>query len=237
MQKTHDNKEKKGVHFGDVQVRPINSRGEQIAHDVFMSIGSWERHRDHRGRTEPNDIAPAIVSRLLNPHAEESETQILMGAVSQEQYAMRHAVLISNWHVKSDGCVWQGRTEHSSPVLDVRGRFFKTKSKSWYILGEVNQEISEICALIGHAIDPDAPLRNIAALLYAEKLVFGTAHEHVLRCLTALRDLDRELASPQITSSCMRGIKQQLMQMGIVSLETREQRDAQAKKNQMQKNR
>ena len=167
------------------------------------------------GRVRASDLPSEAVAQLLNQNPQAAPKPILRkpgkGAASRTPQASPQtasrpqsarddgkmaAVLIDNWHVKPDGCVWQGTTEHSSRVVNVNGRFFQTRSQNWYILGTVNPRIAEVCQQVGFPVDPDAPLKNLEAMLYAEKVVYGPVSPAIERCLSSLATMQTHLGSP-----------------------------------------
>jgi len=120
-------RQRRAVTFGDVHVREVDRAGNPTGtEDQKFSIGVWEQFRGQRGLVEPNNkIDPSTVSRLLSQTS--CPQQLLPGIPTPIQ----SSTLIDNWHIKSDGCVWQGPKEHSSPLHHIDGRFFQTRSSSW----------------------------------------------------------------------------------------------------------
>ena len=99
-------------------------------------------------------------------------------------------VVIENWHVKPDLCIYQTITdssgkiiseEYSSPISEFNGPYIKTSSGNYYRLGSRDKRIKAIQENIAppgsqHSVySPEDPLNrsSLFQLLYAEKIVYG----------------------------------------------------------------
>jgi len=88
---------------------------------------------------------------------------------------------IEKWHIKPDGCIYQGNTEHSSRVVRFNGNVCITASGSRYVLIGRDSQIKEVMNII-YSTYEDYPSYNyydpfnpntIPLLFAAEMIVYG----------------------------------------------------------------
>lgn len=147
---------------------------------------------------------------------------------------MRASRTINNWHIKEDGCVHvhasfadptndrkadnnDGITGRTSKVVQRRGRQVTTENGSTYVLGTLDPKIGAVLACIGWSHDEANPLKSTTSvhhLLYAEKLVYGSARNAAKLVLLAVANLRDVLTLPDADSVFQR-IDQQLHSLGV----------------------
>lgn len=164
---------------------------------------------------DPNSIGPALSQQLqfqnalamsggagpqAQPAASAQPAQPPPAATATAASPTR----IDNWHIKPDGCIYQGPREHSSQVKDIRGNLVVTQSGRWYLLGQPDDGIRGVMAQVLPAWDwPRDPLAPSCrqALLLAETIVYGHASLKVKALNVLLRDLESDLSvfNPQFS--------------------------------------
>ena len=98
-------------------------------------------------------------------------------------------VVISGWHYKSNGCVYQGASEHCSVVVNVEGNVVVTASGSRYLLSGIDHRIDQLVQFVlrntSHADLPDYdsnanPLSPayVPLLVVVERFVYGDLSQH-----------------------------------------------------------
>lgn len=131
--------------------------------------------------------------------------------------------LIDGWHIKPDGFLYQGPTEHSSQVVEVHGNIVVTRSGSRYALGTLDDAIAKVMRLIAgnnagaHAFNPHDPLAAAtrAQLLFAERIVYGPARESGRQVLEALDRLQADLGFPNMVSEHFEAMRSILRTLAI----------------------
>ena len=126
--------------------------------------------------------------------------------------------LIEDWHVKADGCIYQGPTEHSSPVGAVSGKVVTTRSGSRYVLGRLDARIEAVLSFIApgsfDANDPLAPATR-TKLLYAERIIYGGAAAPVAALISALAAAEEALEYPELVGEQFAVMRKVLLTVGI----------------------
>jgi hypothetical protein len=126
--------------------------------------------------------------------------------------------LIEDWHVKADGCIYQGPTEHSSPVGAVSGKVVTTRSGSRYVLGRLDARIEAVLSFIApgsfDANDPLAPSTR-TKLLYAERIIYGGAAAPVAALISALAAAEDALEYPELVGEQFAVMRKVLRTVGI----------------------
>ena len=129
-----------------------------------------------------------------------------------------HLKLIADWHVKADGCIYQGPSEHSSPIGSVAGTVVTTRSGSLYALGRLDTRIAAVMELIApgsfNPLDPLAPAVR-PQLLYAERVVYGVAKDSIAALVAAVAATESALGHTELVATQFSALRSVLATIGI----------------------
>ena len=90
-------------------------------------------------------------------------------------------MIIENWHVKPDGCVYQGNKEHSSVVIRIEGNVVHTAGGSRYVCIKRDPNIRAVMNILASVYNDYTPFDSknpfhpdsLPLLFTAELLVYG----------------------------------------------------------------
>jgi len=176
------------AHFNErVQVREIR-RGPGRSEGSWY-VGAWAdvvaQYSEPLAGVEHTDVSPTIDTAHLLDMSHHDPTP-----------TMKKDRLISNWHIKTDGMVYQG-SEHCSVVVRIEGNVVTTISGSRYVLTNRDPRIKEVMESIRKAYirapeySSSNPLEKqiIPFLFAAEKLVYGELSNKRGNILTNLAEI------------------------------------------------
>ena len=126
--------------------------------------------------------------------------------------------LIEDWHLKSDACIYQGPTEHSSTVVSVQGNLISTRSGSTYRLGKLDRQIMEVLSSCSPgAFDPLNPLSPSTSylLLHAANIVYGPASQPIKSLVDALQQVEEKMGFAEVVAAPFASIRQILRGIGV----------------------
>ena len=118
---------------------------------------------------------------------------------------------INNWHIKPNGMIYQGNTEHSSKVVRVEGQVVITESGSRYLLLNRDKHIKEAMNLILSCYS-DYPVYNsadplasssIPLLLAAELICYGSLANRRDQILQHFFEYGRNPRIIKISATCL----------------------------------
>lgn len=119
--------------------------------------------------------------------------------------------------MRPDGCVYQGPTEHSSPIASVQGALVTTRSGNRYVLGALDPLVADVMHLISpgsfNPADPLAPSTQ-KLLLFATSVAYGPAAAHAARLRDAVAGLEGALADPS-TGPIFAVVRQAFLSLGV----------------------
>lgn len=186
------------AHFNDrVQVRVIQPGSSPSARGHGYAgayAGILAQYSQPLAAASHSDVAPEIdVSTMMDMSHHDATP------------AIKKDKLISNWHIKKDGMIYQG-VEHSSVVVKIEGNVVTTASGNRYVLTNRDPRIKEVMTRIQVAYT-HVPMYSSANplsypsnlfLLAAEKLCYG---ELVAKCDNILSNLAEISGRVDLTST------------------------------------
>jgi hypothetical protein len=161
-------------------------------------------------------------STAAAPSASSAAAPAATAAASSAAVSAKVPRRIDGWHIKEDACIYQGPSEHSSPIGTINGNIVTTRSGNAYQLGALDPQILAVVRRLQAddstlAFDEQNPLARHMhmPLLYAERIVYGGARAKVDAIRQLVAELEESVGFPEVVGPQFAALRSVFNSLGL----------------------